>query len=165
MGIQIIGNVGNVGYAIPMVSAAPIDVNSQHVLVWSPAAQALDYIKLTVDFAGNMAVLGNLTVAGTLGVAGLAAFSQGVQVIGSTTSTAAVTAGAGAEAAALVPGVTPNVQLAGTQVVGPKITGWGAPTGAATRTTFDTATVTLPQLAERVKALLDNLVTHGLIGP
>lgn len=34
--------------------------------------------------------------------------------------------------------------------------GWQAPTGTATRTTFDTATVTLPQLAERVKAMLDD---------
>lgn len=42
--------------------------------------------------------------------------------------------------------------------------GWGAPTGTATRTTFDTATVTLAQLAERVKALIDDLTTHGLIG-
>jgi len=42
--------------------------------------------------------------------------------------------------------------------------GWGAPTGTATRTTFATSTVTLPQLAERVKALLDDLTTVGLIG-
>lgn len=43
-------------------------------------------------------------------------------------------------------------------------TGWTAATGTATRTTFDTATVTLPQLAERVKALLDDLTTSDLIG-
>jgi hypothetical protein len=36
--------------------------------------------------------------------------------------------------------------------------GWQANTGTATRTAFDTATVTLPQLAERVKALVDDLV-------
>lgn len=36
-------------------------------------------------------------------------------------------------------------------------TGWSTATGTATRTTFDTATVTLPQLAERVKALIDDL--------
>lgn len=45
------------------------------------------------------------------------------------------------------------------------ITGWGAPTGTATRTTFATGSVTLPQLAERVKALVDDLTTKGLIGP
>lgn len=53
------------------------------------------------------------------------------------------------------------------QVVGARKTGWTAATGTATRTTFDTATVTLPQLAERVKALIDDLhatAGHGLIG-
>ena len=36
--------------------------------------------------------------------------------------------------------------------------GWVQDTGTATRATFDTATVTLAQLAERVKAMLDDLV-------
>ena len=56
------------------------------------------------------------------------------------------------------------LQVAGTQVVTSRRTGWGAPTGTATRTAFDTGTVTLPQLAERVKALVDDLAAHGLIG-
>jgi hypothetical protein len=42
-------------------------------------------------------------------------------------------------------------------------TGWAAPTGTATRTAFDTATVTTAQLAERLKALIDDLRTHGLV--
>jgi hypothetical protein len=37
-----------------------------------------------------------------------------------------------------------------------------AASGTATRTTFDTATVTLPQLAERVKAMIDDLRGYGL---
>lgn len=45
------------------------------------------------------------------------------------------------------------------------ITGWDAATGTATRTTFATGSVTLPQLAERVKALIDDLTTKGAIGP
>lgn len=51
-----------------------------------------------------------------------------------------------------------------TKVVGARVTGWGAATGTATRTTFATSTVTTAQLAERVKALIDDLITHGLIG-
>lgn len=39
-----------------------------------------------------------------------------------------------------------------------------APTGTTTRTTFDTATVTTAQLAERVKALIDDLRAYGLHG-
>lgn len=50
------------------------------------------------------------------------------------------------------------------QVVGGRVTGWTAPTGSANRATFDTATVTLANLAGAVKALLDDLRTHGLIG-
>lgn len=45
-------------------------------------------------------------------------------------------------------------------------TGWGVATGTATRTTYDTTTITLPQLAERVKALIDDLHStagYGLI--
>lgn len=63
--------------------------------------------------------------------------------------------------------ITGTYKVNAVKVVGPRKTGWGAPTGTATRTTFDTATVTLPQLAERVKALLDDLngtSGHGLIG-
>lgn len=54
--------------------------------------------------------------------------------------------------------------VGGTQVVTSRRTGWGAPTGTATRTAFDTATATTAQLAERLKALIDDLTAHGLIG-
>lgn len=56
------------------------------------------------------------------------------------------------------------VRIASTQVVRARVTGWGAPTGTATRSTFATGSVTTAQLAERVKALIDDLTTHGLIG-
>jgi len=52
----------------------------------------------------------------------------------------------------------------GLQVMGNRRTGWGAPTGTTTRTTFATTTVTTEQLAQRVYALIDDLMTHGLIG-
>jgi hypothetical protein len=51
-----------------------------------------------------------------------------------------------------------------TQIAGPRRTGWAAPTNLKLRTTFDTTTVTLPDLAARVGALLDDLLAHGLIG-
>jgi hypothetical protein len=46
-----------------------------------------------------------------------------------------------------------------------KPTGWGAPTGTATRATFVTSSVTLSVLAEHVKALIDDMTAYGLIGP
>jgi hypothetical protein len=69
--------------------------------------------------------------------------------------------------------VTGNIQLTNTadsyrvgtnNVVGSRKTGWAAPTGTATRTAFATSTVTVAQLAERVKALIDDLTAHGLVG-
>ena len=59
---------------------------------------------------------------------------------------------------------TLNIAMNGTKVVSTRRTGWAPSTGTATRTTFSTSSVTLPQLAERVKALLDDLTGHGLIG-
>ena len=52
----------------------------------------------------------------------------------------------------------------GVQVAGNRIAGWGAPTGTASRAAFDTAGVTAGQLAQRLKALIDDLRAHGLIG-
>jgi hypothetical protein len=52
----------------------------------------------------------------------------------------------------------------GTTVVEARKTGWGASGGTLTRTTFVTSTVTLEQLAERVAALITDLIDHGLIG-
>lgn len=69
--------------------------------------------------------------------------------------------------------VTGNIQVTDTSngykvgsstVVGSRKIGWAAPSGTATRTTFDTGTVTTEQLAERVKGLIDDLISHGLIG-
>jgi len=57
-----------------------------------------------------------------------------------------------------------SLRYRGTKVVDSRKTGWAAATGTATRSTFATGTVTTEQLAERVKALLDDLISHGLIG-
>jgi len=60
-----------------------------------------------------------------------------------------------------------NLAVAGVRVVDARKTGWSTPAGTATRTSFDTATVTLENLAQRVKALIDDLHSsagHGLIG-
>lgn len=46
-----------------------------------------------------------------------------------------------------------------------QVTGWGLPTGTLTRTAFDQSTVTLPELAQRVAALITDLRSgHQLIG-
>jgi hypothetical protein len=60
--------------------------------------------------------------------------------------------------------VSGHYRVGGTKVVGGRATGWGTPSGTAARGGFDTASVTTAQLAERVKALIDDLAAHGLIG-
>lgn len=57
-----------------------------------------------------------------------------------------------------------TVSVNGVQVLTDRISGWSAPTGTATRSTFATSTVTTEQLAQRVRALIDDLTTHGVIG-
>lgn len=60
-----------------------------------------------------------------------------------------------------------SYKVSGNDVVKARKTGWSVATGTATRTAFDTATVTTAQLAERVKAMIDDLhatAGHGLIG-
>lgn len=58
------------------------------------------------------------------------------------------------------------IYRSGTQVVNTRVTGYtNAMTGTADRATaYATGTITLIQLAERVKALEDDLIAHGLIG-
>jgi hypothetical protein len=62
---------------------------------------------------------------------------------------------------------TDSFKVSGVKIAGARKSGWAIATGTATRSAFDTASVTLSQLAERVKALIDDLHSsngHGLIG-
>lgn len=157
--ITILGNVNEAGYALPMTQAYPVDPNVQSLLAWNPTVQALDYVPYTGNVLGDFgiardlavirdAAIGrNATVAGTLAVTGVATFVGQVAPFASSG----------------VIGAT-GYNVNGTSVVGSRKTGWAAATGTATRTTFVTSTVTLPLLAERVKALIDDLTSHGLIG-
>lgn len=56
------------------------------------------------------------------------------------------------------------IKVNSTQIATARQTGWTAATNTKTRATFDTTTVTLPVLAAHVGALIDDLITHGLIG-
>jgi hypothetical protein len=58
-------------------------------------------------------------------------------------------------------------QVNGNTVVRSRRTGWTLPSGISTRSGFNTATVTTAELAERLKALIEDLSAafgHGLIG-
>ncbi len=55
-------------------------------------------------------------------------------------------------------------QVGGTTVVSARKTGWAAATGTKSRATFVTDTVTATAAAQRLGALIDDLIGHGLIG-
>lgn len=57
-----------------------------------------------------------------------------------------------------------NYAINNTQVVGSRVTGWGAVTGAISRSAFDAGTATAAQVAQTVGALITDLKVHGLIG-
>lgn len=57
-----------------------------------------------------------------------------------------------------------EIRVNNVRVLGDRRPGWTAASGTATRTTFATGSVTTAQLAERVKALIDDLIAHGTIG-
>lgn len=57
-----------------------------------------------------------------------------------------------------------DVNIQGTQVLTARRTGWTAPSGTATRSGFATSTATATEVAEALKALIDDLLTHGIIG-
>jgi len=182
MAITIVGNVGNVGYAIPMVSAVPVDVNASYMLAWNPTLQALDYVAYTGNVLGDfgvtrdLAVTRNLTVGGnstlgdaitdTVSVAGVlttpsAAPAVIPNVSGNLSATGTLTSTSGGTA------VLSGTQLtfAATKVLGVRQTGWTAMTGTPQKSTAATSTVTLAQLAGIVMALQADLITHGIIGP
>jgi hypothetical protein len=60
--------------------------------------------------------------------------------------------------------ISGNVGVGSNQVLGSRRTGWSAMTGTAERTAFDTSSATTEAIARRLKALIDDLRAHGLIG-
>lgn len=85
--------------------------------------------------------------------------ASSVNTTSGTRKASIVTAGLNLENSAVL-------QVMSLQVVTNRQTGWTAPTGTSDRTSFATGSVTLSELAERVKALLEDLGSssgHGLI--
>lgn len=60
--------------------------------------------------------------------------------------------------------ITSNYQVFGEQVITSRRKGWGNTSGPVSRNGFDTTNVSLPELAQVVAALIQDLKIHGLIG-
>lgn len=54
--------------------------------------------------------------------------------------------------------------IAGNQIITSRRTGWSAPSGVASRSGYVTSSATTQDVAETLKALIDDLISHGLIG-
>ena len=169
--ITILADVGNAGFALPMVSAYPVDVNVQSLLAWDPVNQALAYVPYVGTVDGDFGVVRDLSVgrnaavAGNLGVVGL--FSAAKSTIPLMTGPISIDTGdvnlitAGTKIALSATG---QLNVGANKVVGARDTGWTVATGTPQKATFATGSVTLPQLAGVVMALEQALIAHGLIG-
>jgi hypothetical protein len=123
-GVNVWGSVAGEGFALPMVSLTPSLPQVQaYTLAWDLVQQALAYVPVAMDSAGNINASGEMNIA-----------------------------------------ANKVYRINTTQVVGARKTGWAALTGTATRSTFATGTATTQQVAEALKALIDDLTSHGLIG-
>jgi hypothetical protein len=150
MSFNVWGTVSGVQYALVMETLLGA---ANTVLGMNAAADQLQYKPVTITSAGAVAGVTSLTMAGALAGVTTLSMSGALSVGGDATLSGD---------ALLASGKVLKVNAV--KVVEARKTGWTAATGNATRTTYDTTTVTTAQLAERVKALLDDLITHGLIG-
>ena len=167
-------SVGTSGDAVPVLNGAAAS--------WAAGAS----FGGSLTIAGNASATGGATIGGGLngaasglnlqyiaGTAYVSGYTGGdyrpIMLHGSTISIApsGTTVAAFTAAGLAVTGhcdASGHYRVGGTKVVGARTGGWSAATGTAARGGFDTASVTTAQLAERVKALIDDLIAHGLIG-
>lgn len=89
--------------------------------------------------------------------------AQAIMVSGSSQAYVAADSGGGLQVQIRAISGGTGLLVNGSLVVQARRTGWTAATGTATRTAFATSTATTQDVAERLKALIDDLLAHGLI--
>lgn len=129
-------------------TVAFLGVNGKNIASFNHVASAVNYVAFTNATTGN---LPSIVPAGDDA-------NEGLFLSGKGTGSLYMAAGNGSARLRLN---NTGMGFFATSPVAQK-TGWGVATGTATRTTFDTTTVTTAQLAERVKALIDDL--HSTAG-
>jgi hypothetical protein len=142
--------------------ATVFDMHGEHV----------DYVIRLISGAGTfVAVDGHASVLSVIRYEGGAGFrAGGIYKLGSTNSIQDIANGVtltsdNQDYWVGAPDSANGWFVRGNKIIGVRSTGWTAPTGTVSKGTFDQSTVTLPQLAQRVAALINDLTTHGLIGP
>jgi hypothetical protein len=146
LGSAAVLNSGTSGAAVPLLNGANVWSSTQNV----SAANA----PLVVNSTNSNSAKARIQNAGA-----------DVAYWGATASYCFISYDSGVvQRFAVTNGATPEIQLNSTRVVATRRTGWAAASGTASRTGFDTATASTVQVAERLKALIDDLIAHGLIG-
>jgi hypothetical protein len=140
-GLKIYGHT----YGVTTGSEAPVGFSSNDV-----TDPHVEFIGSNGGFSENLADNTHVQIRGASSmVAGVTSFLR------------CVTSGGTERFTVLEDG---KVRIAGAQVLGPRKTGWTAPTGTPTRTGFATGSATLQQVAEALKAVIDDLISHGILG-
>lgn len=127
--------------------------------VWNDGTNPA-YEAFVVNQAGNVVLGGPTSAKKTLRIGAL-----GYLEILNTAGAVIVTIN---ETGSIVLGPGSGLYINNLQLVGGRIGGWAAPSGATDRSNFVPATVTLETLAQQVlalKAALHSAAGHGLIGP
>lgn len=155
-GVGLQATSGSANTAIGNRAAANLTTGSNNVFLGQNAGGVLTTGSQNV-FIGATADTATVSVANAIAI--------GYGVVNSTSNTVVI-----GNASVTNNSFTGDVSLTGVlkidtvQVVSNRVTGWTAPTGTALRTGFDTSTGTLTDALQTIKALVDDLVTHGLVG-
>lgn len=145
------GEIGSDGALVRL----PLSSSADDAIVdFSPGLKTVALTVAAAWFAGREAAAGPVAIEDVLG---LQVLLDGKAALAGADFTGPVSLAGDAN-------VTGFYRVDGVKVVGNRVTGWSIPGGTASRASFETGTVTIFQLAQRVKALIQDLTDHGLIG-
>jgi hypothetical protein len=145
------GEIGSGGVLVRLPLSSSAD---DAVVDFSPGLKTVALTVAAAWFAGREAAAGPVAIED---VVGLQVLLDGKAALAGADFTGPVSLAGDAN-------VTGFYRVDGVKVVGNRIAGWAVPGGTASRASFETGTVTVFQLAQRVKALIQDLTDHGLIG-
>jgi hypothetical protein len=145
------GEIGSGGVLVRLPLSSSADDN---IVDFSPGLKTVALTVAAAWYAGREAAAGPVAIED---VVGLQVLLDGKAALAGADFTGPVSLAGDAN-------VTGFYRVDGVKVVGNRVTGWSIPGGTASRASFETGTVTIFQLAQRVKALIQDLTDHGLIG-
>lgn len=166
-GISVIGNyigaTGGIGVDLDEVSNGVMIEGNEFQCTTAVDFSSLAHTAVSYRSNGFTSVTNESTSAGSI-VSGVTQLSAATTFYGTTTLTDANNLTLGTSTGTKIgTGATQKLGFwNATPVV--QVTGWGTPTGTATRTTYASSTVSTEELAERLLALITDLKSYGILG-